>query len=114
MVMVKVKEINLERGFPTVPQAMRNLINDLSTAQRSGCKAAVIVHGYGSTGTGGAIKEAVKSKLKEPLLRGVVKETIPGEEWYSRKKEFLNYCPQLKDFSRYVDGNRGVTVALLR
>lgn len=114
MVMVKVKEINLERGYPTVPQAMRNLVNDLTTAQRSGCKAAVIVHGYGSTGTGGAIKVATKSKLKEPLLRGVIKEAIADEDWYSKKKVFIDYCPQLRDFSRYIDGNRGITVVLLR
>lgn len=114
MVMIKVKEINLEKGYPTVQQAMRNLVNDLSTAKRAGCKAAVIVHGYGSSGTGGGIKAATKSKLKEPMLYGIVKATIPGEEWYAKKKEFLDYCPQLRDFSRYVDGNRGITVALLR
>lgn len=114
MVMVKVKEINLEQGYPTVPHAMQNLVNGLSTARRTGCKAVVIVHGYGSTGTGGAIKTAVKSKLREPALRGLVKAVVAGEDWFLKKKEFLDYCPQLRDFSRHVDGNRGITVVLLR
>ena len=111
---VKVKEINLERGYPTVAAAMSRLVNELSTAKGSGCKAAVIVHGYGSSGTGGAIKAAAKGKLKEPFLKGIVKDMVAGEEWYSRKKDFLNHCNQLKDFNRYVDGNKGITVVLIK
>lgn len=111
---VKVKEINLEVGMPTVPVAMQKLVNDLSTAKRAGYKAAVVVHGYGSSGVGGAIKVAVKSKLKEPMLRGLVRDTVTGELWMDRKKEFYDVCPQLREFNSYVEGNRGITVVLLK
>ncbi|MEG2199305.1 MAG: Smr/MutS family protein, partial [Anaerovorax sp.] len=72
---IKVKEINLERGGPTVEAALRNLINQLSTCKAQGYKAVILIHGYGSSGTGGAIKPAVTAKLKERSLSGVVRGT---------------------------------------
>jgi hypothetical protein len=111
---VKVKEVNLERGNPTVDVAMRKLVNELSTAKGAGYKAVVLVHGYGSTGTGGAIKIATKVKLKDSSLIGIVKEYVGGEFWINEKKVFLETCSQLKDFERYVEGNKGVTVVLFK
>ncbi len=111
---VKVKEVNLERGSPTVDVAMRKLLNELSTAKGAGYKAVILVHGYGSTGVGGAIKVATKSKLKEGSLIGIVKTFTGGEAWLNDKKTFMEACSQLKDFDRYIDGNKGVTVVLLK
>lgn len=111
---VKVKQINLERGMPLVEEAMKRLVNDLTTGKMAGCKAGVIIHGYGSSGTGGAIKAATKKKLKEPSLRGIVRDVVSGEEWYSKKKSFLDVCPQLREFDREIDGNKGITVVLIR
>ena len=111
---VKVKEINLERGGPTVEEAIRNMVNELSTAKRIGCKAVVLVHGYGSSGVGGAIKIAVKEKLKERSLSGIIRDFVGGEDWLNRKGEFMEICTQLRDFSKYVEGNRGITVILLK
>jgi len=114
MGVIKVKEINLEKGMPVVSIAMSKLVNDLTTAKMSGCKAAVIIHGWGSSGTGGSIKKAVKMKLKEPVLKGIIRDVVAGEEWVIKKKEFTNVCPQLKEFNRNVDGNKGITVAILK
>ena len=111
---VKVKEVNLERGNPTVDVAMRKLVNELSTAKGAGYKTVILVHGYGSTGTGGAIKIATKSKLKDSSLIGIVKAYTGGEAWMNEKKVFLEACSQLKDFERYIDGNKGVTVVLFK
>ena len=114
MMGVKVKEVNIERGNPTTDAAIRKLINELSTAKGAGYKAMVLVHGYGSSGVGGAIKVAVRSKLKERSLSGIVRDFVPGEDWMNRKREFLDICPQLRSFSTYVEGNRGLTVILLK
>ena len=111
---VKVKEINLERGSPTVESAVGRLVNELSTAKRAGYKAAVLIHGYGSSGSGGAIKIAVKEKLKERSLSGIVRNFTGGEDWINSRREFTEMCSQLQDFNRYIDGNRGITVVLLK
>ena len=111
---IKVKEINLERGMPFVDEAMNKLVNDLTTGKMAGCKAAVIIHGYGSSGAGGAIKAATKKKLKDPALRGILRAVVSGEEWISEKKVFLDVCPQLGDFQRHIEGNKGITVVLIK
>ena len=111
---VKVKEINIERGNPTVETATRDMVNRLTTAKATGYKAVILVHGYGSSGTGGAIKIAVKGKLKERSMSGIVRDAAGGEEWMNRKKAFTDVCPQLKDFHPVIEGNRGVTVILFR
>ena len=114
MAAVKVKEINLERGNPTVDIAMKKLVNEMSTAKAMGYRAVILIHGYGSTGVGGAIKIATKSKLQENSLRGIVRDSVAGEIWMDRKKEFIDVCNQLRDFDRYIEGNRGLTVVLLK
>lgn len=111
---IKVKEVNLERGYPTVELAVRELVNHLTTCKRQGCRAVIVIHGYGSSGTGGRIKLAVKSKLKESSLRGLVQGYCGGEQWIDKKQEMLDHCSQLKQFSAYISGNRGLTVVLLR
>ena len=111
---VKVKEINIERGSPPVGTALRNMVNELSTAKRAGYKAVVLIHGYGSSGSGGAIKIAVREKLKERSLSGIVRDFTGGEDWMNRKGEFMEICSQLKDYNTNIDGNRGITVILFR
>jgi len=112
--MSKVKQINLEQGHPTVEEAVRRMKNELSTAKMSGCKAAILIHGYGSTGIGGAIKPAVCKSLSHPVLVGIVKDWVAGEDWINKKTIFLAYCPTLKEQARYIEGNRGITIVLLK
>lgn len=112
--MSKVKQINLEQGHPTVEEAVRRMKNDLSTAKMSGCKAAILIHGYGSSGTGGAIKPAVCKNLSQPVLVGIVKDWVAGENWLSKKTVFLAYCPTLKEHARHIESNPGITVVLLK
>lgn len=112
--MSKVQQINLERGLPTVDEAVRRMKNDLTTAKMSGCKAAILIHGYGSTGSGGTIKPAVCKNLSQPGLIGIVKDWVAGENWLSKKAVFLAYCPTLREHTRHIDGNRGITVVLLK
>jgi hypothetical protein len=112
--MDKVKEICLEYGNPTVDAAVRNMVSQLSTCKGQGYKAVILIHGYGSSGVGGGIKQAVRSKLKETSLSGIVRQSCGGEHWYERKTELLGICPSLKEHQRKIDGNRGVTVVVLK
>lgn len=111
---VKVKEINLERGYPTVETALREMVDQLGTCKRQGHRAVILIHGYGSSGQGGKIKSAVRSKLKESSLSGLVKTSCSGDEWPEQKKGYIDYCPQLRDFEARIRGNAGVTVVLLK
>lgn len=112
--MAKVKEINLEYRSPIADTAVKNMISQLGTCKGQGYKAVILIHGYGSSGLGGGIKTAVKSKLRESSLSGIVRSHCGGESWYERKRELLVLCPALADYQRKIDGNYGVTVVILK
>lgn len=112
--MAKVKEVNLEYGNPTADTAVKNMVSQLGTCKGQGYKAVILIHGYGSSGVGGVIKAAVRSKLKEPGLGGIVRLSCGGEHWYEKKREFLGICRSLSDYQRRIDGNQGVTVVILK
>lgn len=112
--MQKVCYVNLEKGFPTVDLAVRDMIGYLGTYKRQGYRAIVFIHGWGSSGTGGGIKKGVQNKLKEKSLSGLVHSFCGGESWTACKKEYINYCNQLAQFDRDISGNPGVTVVLLK
>lgn len=111
---IKVKEVNLERGFPTVDLAVREMIGHLGTCKRQGYRAVILIHGYGSSGSGGGIKTAVRGKLRDGSLRGMIKAWCGGEEWADRREPFVKDCVQIKDFEPRISGNAGVTVVLLK
>lgn len=112
--LVKVRQINLEMGSPTVEQALRNMVNHLSTCKRQGIKGVILIHGYGSSGQGGKIRTAVRAKLKERSLSGTVRMFCAGEDWENHKKEIKELCGQIRDYESSISGNPGVTVVLLK
>ena len=73
--------INIEQGHPTVQQAMVKLQNGIYRARATGQPMAKIVHGYGSSGTGGAIKQAIGLELRKYISRGMIKSFCPGEDF---------------------------------
>lgn len=110
----KVAELNLERGFPTVEEALRGFESKLLTYKGQGSKAVIVIHGYGSSGVGGKIASSVRDRIKGPSMTGLVRQACPGEHWQERKREFLAVCPSLSDYDYRISGNRGVTVILLK
>ena len=110
----KVQEVNIEKGFPNVEAALQKLKAFLTTSKRQGVKAVIVVHGYGSTGDGGAIKTAVLKCLRDKSMCGIVRDFSCGDEWINRKKEILNLCKSLESHERKISGNVGVTAVLLK
>ena len=110
----KVVEFNLEAGQPLVADAIRLLTNALLTYRRQGYRGVVVIHGYGSSGSGGAIKNAVKQMLRETSMCGIVRDFVGGEEWSLKKREFLGICHGLTKYEAGIANNAGVTVVLLK
>ena len=73
--------INIEQGHPTVQQAMVKLQNGIYHARATGKPLAKIVHGYGSSGTGGAIKQAIGIELRKYISRRMIVSYCPGEDF---------------------------------
>jgi len=112
--MRKVVEINLERGLPSVSIALQTMKDGLTACRRQGIRAAVLIHGYGSSGVGGGIRAAVRLCLSDGSMRGVVRDYIGGEQWHWRKREFISMCRELEACEGRIANNEGVTVVILK
>lgn len=76
-----VDHVNLKQGMPVVAEALRALDLQLAAHRTRGTRMLLVVHGYGSSGTGGAIRGAVRKQLRALLGRGQLKTVLAGEEY---------------------------------
>jgi hypothetical protein len=109
-------EVNLKEGMPTVAEAISRLTRELALACQRGDRAIKLIHGYGSTGTGGAIRIAVQARLVEMASRAEIKACIFGEDWRksdARTWELLRAHPELKADPHLGGKNPGITIVLL-
>lgn len=110
------RRINLEKGKPLVQQALDRLESELAISRGLGCKALTLIHGYGSSGVGGAIKEAVLRQLHFLEYQGRIKSIIPGEWFEGRSGRGRQLLRQYPFFAEHRDLNRanpGITVVIL-
>lgn len=109
----KLREVNLERGMPRADQAVKQLAFEIQRTRSLGCTALKIIHGYGSSGTGGRIRVEARSYLARLKSRREIAGFIPGEEFSIFSPATLDAfrrCDDLRDLERH---NNGVTIILL-
>ena len=109
--------INLEIGMPNTLDAMSALNNRIYAERATRARCVKIVHGYGSTGKGGAIRKACRQKLMEYRRRGVIKDYCPGEKFSPFTEEgrkFMELCPELRTDMDWGRDNQGITIVLFR
>ena len=114
--MAAAKTLNIEAGLPTVDEARRLLIAELKQAKQSGFAAVKIIHGYGSTGTGGALRGALRTSLLRRKKEGLVTRVIFGEKWsvFEEDTRFaIENCPELRHDRDLNRSNEGITIAIL-
>lgn len=58
-----MRKIDIAHSGQTVSEAMDQLKNEIKTARRDGEQHLLIVHGFGASGTGGAIKTNLATEL---------------------------------------------------
>ena len=112
-----LREINLEEGMPTVDTAMTGMKFSLRSAKANGETAVKLIHGYGSSGKGGKIKQAVQVELAKMKAAGTIREFIRGEDFspFSESgRTLLTCCPASAKDHDYSRSNCGITIVLLR
>ncbi len=72
---------NIEKYMPTVYQAEILVKNNLEMYRAKGEKAFKIIHGYGSTGKGGALRIGIRHYLDQLKKAKIIADYIPGENW---------------------------------
>jgi DNA-nicking Smr family endonuclease len=111
-----IRTINLEDGMPKVEAARLRMQHELHTARQQGYVAVKLIHGYGSSGVGGALRIELQKELRRLADAKNVRAFIAGEEWRISDEAtwaLLQRYPEWKQDSDLGKGNRGITIVLL-
>ena len=110
------KTVNLEAGRPVVEVALNRLNQIIEDSVRSDVNVLTLIHGYGSSGKGGAIRLECRKTLDFLKSKGQINNYIIGEDFNKRSgtvKSLLRRYPQLEADRHLNRGNRGVTLVIL-
>lgn len=112
----RMKVINLEDGMPTVEQARLRMQYELQSARKEGCAAVKLIHGYGSSGLGGALRTELQKDLRQAAQDGAIRAFIPGEDWRvsdAKTWELLKRFPEWKKDTDLGRKNQGISIVVL-
>ena len=108
----RLRTINIKDGMPLVDQGLARLESELTLAMQSRVIVVRVIHGYGSTGRGGALREACRAYLSRLMKAGQITSYLPGEE-YSKStnagRKLLSRCPDLSSSESSDRLNPGIT-----
>jgi len=110
------KTVNLEQGLPGVEQALQRLQQELTTARVEQIRVLTLIHGYGSTGKGGIIRQECRRTLEYLCRKGEIDNFIYGEDFSRRHgsvKHLLSRFPELSRHPHLNNQNKGITLVLL-
>lgn len=114
--MGKLREVNLEQGMPLVDAAIKRLTFELHQSVRLDATVLKIIHGYGSSGTGGRIRVEARAYLVRLKARRDIQDFITGEEFsifHAGTRAAFAVCDELRrdrDLERH---NNGVTFIVI-
>ena len=112
----KIKTINIEEGMPPVDEAIDILSRELALARKQGVKVLRVIHGYGSSGTGGKIKQAVIQELASLCRAGRVHAYVVGDRYSedtNQGRDLLSQFPGLGSTLVSDRHNPGITFVQL-
>jgi len=107
--------VNLEQGMPTTEQALERLARELEQARLAGYRVLTLIHGYGSSGRGGVIRQEVRAQLHYLKHQGMINDLLPGEEFSTRTgagRYFLRRFPFLRRHRDLNRSNPGITLVV--
>lgn len=109
------KTVNLEAGRPVVEVALNRMNEIIMESVRGNVNVLTLIHGYGSSGKGGAIRLECRKTLDFLKSKGQINNYIIGEEFNKRiglVKSLLRRYPQLETDKHLNRGNRGITLVI--
>ncbi len=114
--MGRIVTFNVETGFPTVEEARRLVSAQIRQASRKTVQVLKIIHGYGSSGRGGALCHGLRKSFRLRKKEGVIKDFIAGEDFTIFNDAVLNLLevvPELRGDPDLGATNEGVTILWL-
>lgn len=112
----RVRTVNLEAGLPSVQEGCRCLEAELLKAREDGIQILRIIHGWGSGGSGGKLRDACRASLNQKVAARRIKQFIRGEEYSRAHSTGRELCARFLDLQKYErgdSGNPGITIIVL-
>ena len=112
---ITTRVVNLEDGHPTASEALLRLDRAITDARRDEVAIVKLIHGYGSKGVGGRIKEEVANALARHKRSGLIRDYITGEDFRISNQptwDLLKHSPELKQDRDLSRNNRGITLII--
>ena len=108
----RLRTINIEAGMPLVEEGLARLEKELARAMQAGVDVVRVIHGYGSTGRGGKLRDACRTYLSRMRKARKIRTFLPGED-YSKTtnsgRNLISRCPDLRADERSDRQNPGIT-----
>ncbi len=111
-----LKEVNIKSDLPAADEAVRRITYNIRNGKAMGASAVKIIHGYGSTGKGGTIRQRARAYLESQKQKGLIRDWIAGEDFSIFNPaviEAFKNCGELRrdgDLDRH---NNGITIVIL-
>lgn len=112
-----LRTFNVEAGLPNLEEARKLVIEEIRRARREGVRALKIIHGYGSSGTGGKLCIGLRKSFGLRKKEGVIRDFIAGENFSifnDTTLALLEAVPELRGDPDLDATNEGVTVLWLK
>jgi len=116
-VMCAIRTFNVEAGLPTLDEARRLVIDEIKRAKGAGARVLKVIHGYGSSGKGGALCVGLRKSFGLRRKEGVIKDFVAGEDFSIFNETvlaLLEAVPELRGDPDLGATNEGVTILWLK
>ena len=114
--MSAIRAFNVEAGLPTLDEARRLVIDEIKRSKSAGARVLKVIHGYGSSGKGGALCIGLRKSFGLRKKEGAIKDFITGENFTIFNETVLALLEAVPELRRDPDlgaANEGVTVVWL-
>ena len=115
--MSAIRTFNVEAGMPTLDEARRLVAAEIKKAKREGVKVLKVIHGYGSSGKGGALCVGLRKSFRLRKKEGAIREFITGEDFSifnDTVLALLEAVPEMRGDPDLNATNEGITVLWLK
>lgn len=112
-----IQTLNIEKDCLACDQAIAKVLTEIDVLNlQNQIKVLKVIHGYGSSGTGGKIKQELSLCLQNLVKQNKIKYFVQNEKFTPIKKEYSYYTklyPQLILESDLQNQNPGITLIFL-
>ena len=98
-------------------QARRLVIEEIKQSKRAGARVLKVIHGYGSSGKGGALCIGLRKSFGRRKKEGVIQDAIAGKDFSIFNDAVLNLLeaePELRGDPDLGATNEGIAILWLK